>query len=139
MLEFFLTMESPPTTTAQQGSRTTKAGHHYVDPAVRAIKDRYRQALLPHKPDTPITNTPIRLTVKFLYPPTIKHTHGTPKTTKPDCSNIIKSLEDAMQDCGYFTNDSAVASLIVEKYYSEVTGIYIKIEPLPSPAYPGLR
>lgn len=131
MIEVFIQMKSPPTTTAQQGHRTTKSGRHYTDPAVREIRNQYQKALIPHKPATPITNKPVRLIAKFLYPTTKSKSNGQPKTTKPDCDNLIKSLQDAIQDVGILSNDSQVTSLIVEKFYSDVTGVYLKIESLP--------
>ena len=133
MIECFLPMQSPPTKTAQQGARTTKTGRHYIDPELKSIKDQYRQALISHKPASPINNQPVRLIAKFLYPTTKNTSHGQPKTTKPDCDNLIKTLQDALQECGFFNNDCQVASLIVEKFHSDVTGIYLKIESLPSP------
>lgn len=52
-------------------------------------------------------------------------------TTKPDTDNLQKLLKDCMTKLGYWQDDAQVASEIVEKFWADTVGIYIKIEELP--------
>ncbi|MCK3937262.1 RusA family crossover junction endodeoxyribonuclease, partial [Streptococcus suis] len=73
---------------------------------------------------------PIRLTVKWLFPRTKKSQHGQYKTTKPDTDNLQKLLKDCMTAVGFWEDDAQVASEVVEKFWSDQVGIYIKVEVL---------
>ncbi|WP_236253677.1 RusA family crossover junction endodeoxyribonuclease [Streptococcus mitis] len=57
--------------------------------------------------------------------------NGQYKTTKPDTDNLQKLLKDCMTKLGYWQDDAQVASEIVEKFWADTVGIYIKIEELP--------
>lgn len=39
-------------------------------------------------------------------------------------------LKDIMTDLGYWADDAIVASEITEKFWSDIPGIYVKIEEL---------
>ena len=55
---------------------------------------------------------------------------GEYKTSKPDTDNLQKMLKDVMTDLNYWKDDAQVASEIIEKFYFNISGIYIKIENL---------
>ena len=59
-----------------------------------------------------------------------KHGNGTYRITKPDTDNLQKLLKDCMTRVGFWEDDALVASEIVEKFWSQVPGIYIRIEEL---------
>lgn len=80
-----------------------------------------------------ITDTldgPLRETVKLCYPPTDSHRAGEPKTTKPDVDNVVKTINDVLENVGVIANDSRICDLRVIKAYSEPAGIFICIEEL---------
>ena len=43
---------------------------------------------------------------------------------------MIKLLKDCMTKCGFWKDDSQVASEITEKFYGSKVGIYIRIREL---------
>jgi Holliday junction resolvase RusA-like endonuclease len=50
-------------------------------------------------------------------------------TKKPDASNILKSIEDAMNKVVYI-DDSQITRLIVHKQYSTASGVRVVVEQL---------
>jgi Holliday junction resolvase RusA-like endonuclease len=76
-------------------------------------------------------NGPIRgalkMTVVFTIkrPKTVKREHP---TVKPDTSNMVKSLEDALNKIAY-EDDSQIVSFCAAKRYGESGSIYVEIEP----------
>lgn len=136
MIEFFMAMK-PPTITAQEKKVTFKnsGGRKipvmYDPPELKMAKVKLRTYLIPHIPDKPFDG-PLRVIVKWCFPipKTGKHYDGEYKSTKPDTGNLNKALLDVMEDLKFYVNDSRIASEITEKFYSNVPGIYIKIEEL---------
>ena len=114
MLEFFIPLKNIPTVTHQQKKAAVKNGKpvFYED-------EKLKQA-----------RGPIRLTTKWLFPLTKGKRNGEYKVTKPDTDNLIKLFKDCMTKLGYWHDDAQVASDIIEKFHSEVVGIYVKIESL---------
>ena len=51
-------------------------------------------------------------------------------TNEKELNNLQKLLKDCMTVCGYWKDDALVASEIVEKFWADVPGIYIRIEEL---------
>lgn len=126
--KFFMPM-IPPTTTFQNKGITIKNNKAmiYSSAELKVARAKLMAHLGQHVPDKAYLG-PIRLTVKWCFPITGKHGDGEYKYTKPDCSNIQKLLEDCMENLGFFNNDAQIASLIVEKFWAAMPGIYIKIE-----------
>lgn len=126
-MEFFMAME-PPTTTHQQKKVGVIKGRpiFYEPPELKMARSKLMGNLGQHVPEVPLTG-PLRLTVKWLFPITGKHQDGEYKATRPDTDNLNKLLKDCMQELKFFRDDSQVASEIIEKFYSDRTGIYIKI------------
>lgn len=129
--EFFMVMKQPPTVTHQDKAVTVVDGKpvFYEPPDLKAARAKLMAHLGPHTPDKAFVG-PVRLTAKWCFPITGKHYDGEYKITKPDAGNSNKLLEDCMEALGYFKNDSQIASLIVEKFWAELPGIYIRIEAL---------
>lgn len=115
----------PPTTTAQQHKISNK--RFYDPPELKATKMKLRDHLIPHRPDKPFDGA-LRLVVKWCFPITGKHHDGEYKYTKPDTDDLNKALKDIMEDLGFYVNDSRVASEIIEKFWAEIPGIYIRLE-----------
>ena len=129
MIEFFMPM-IPPTVTAQMHRVTVRNGRpvFYDPPQVKDAKDKFIAALYKHCPQVPY-HEGVRLIVKWLFPKG-KHQNGEYRTTKPDTDNLQKLLKDCMTLCGFWQDDALVASEIVEKFWADTPGIYIRIEKL---------
>ena len=129
--EFFMPM-IPPTTTHQQKQIKIINGKPLVyEPAeLKATRTKLMAHLGQHVPSKKYVG-PIQLLVKWCFPIVGRHKDGEYKDTKPDNGNLNKMLEDCMEDLGYFEKgDQQIASLIIEKFWAELPGIYIKIEEL---------
>lgn len=131
VIECFLPMAKIPTTTHQQKKVTVRHGKpNFYEPAsLRAARDKLMSALAKHVPAQSMDG-PVRLTVKWLFPKIKGASHGQYKTTKPDTDNLQKLLKDCMTDLGYWRDDAQVASEVVEKFWADTVGIYIKVEAL---------
>lgn len=125
----------PPTKTHQEKQVNVKLSAKkgkpifYNPTELAAERVRLQAHLSSHVPKKKYTCS-VRLMVKWCFPITGKHQDGEYKATKPDTDNLQKMLKDVMTDLGYWTDDALVASEIIEKFYSEIPGIYIVIESL---------
>lgn len=128
MIQVFLPMV-PPTATGQMRAVRVVGGKpvFYDPPAVIETRAKLEAALAPHRPAQPIEE-PIRLVVKWLFPRGECHTDGAWKTTRPDIDNSMKLLLDAMTRLGYWRDDAQVCSMILEKFWAETPGIFLRVE-----------
>lgn len=131
VIEFFMEMD-PPRTTHQQQKAAVVGGklQFYQPPALKAARQTLMLALHPHRPPNPLDG-PLRLRVCWRFPRG-RHRDGAYKTTRPDTDNLQKLLKDCMTDAGFWTDDALVASEIVEKFWSQRPGIFIRVEELPT-------
>lgn len=129
MTEFFMAM-IPPTTTHQEKSvRVVNSKPVFYEPSeLKAARQKLMAHLAKHKPEKKY-KCGIRLMVKWCFPRG-RHKDGEYRITKPDTDNLQKLLKDCMTQCGYWKDDALVASEIVEKFWANVPGIYIRIEEL---------
>lgn len=127
--EFFMAME-PPTVTYQEHKVTVVNGKpvFYDPPEVKAAKQKLIGYLVKHKPRKRY-ETGIRLVTRWCFPKG-NHRDGEYRITKPDTDNLQKMLKDCMTMCGFWKDDALVASELVEKFWAEIPGIYIRIEEL---------
>ena len=130
MIEFFMPMV-PPTVTAQEHKVMIRNGRpvFYDPPELKVARQKLMGVLAQHKPDERCSG-PVRLIVKWLFPVVGSHEDGDWKTTKPDTDNLQKLLKDCMTDCGFWEDDALVVSELVEKFWSNIPGIWIRIEEL---------
>lgn len=138
--EFYLRFEEGlPTTTAQEkgecirykisdGQRVPYI-HHFKKEKVSNMRQELELKLKRFRPKTPATG-PVRLTVVLYFSIKDRKLWGKYKTRKPDCSNYVKEIEDAMTATGYWNDDSQISDLRVIKYYSEKATIFIRVEDL---------
>lgn len=129
MIEFFLPMEKIPTTTHQQKKVNVRNGKpiFYEPEELKNARAKFESLLSRHVPLDKLKG-PVRLTVKWCFP-MIKGVHtGQYKTTKPDTDNLQKLFKDCMTKLGFWKDDAQVASEIAEKFWSEVVGIYVRVE-----------
>jgi Holliday junction resolvase RusA-like endonuclease len=127
---FFLAID-PPTKTQQEhriGKRKDGSMYFYEGRDLKEARNKLKHALAPHAPEEPETG-PIRLLVKWCFPAG-SHKPGSYKTTRPDTDNLNKMLKDEMTKLGFWKDDALVTSEIIEKFWSDVVGIYIEIERL---------
>lgn len=130
MIEFFMPM-IPPETTAQQKKVSVVNGKpkFYDPPDVAKARKKLTAHLAKHVPSEKIIG-PTQLVVKWCFPIVNGHKNGEYKWTKPDLDNSNKILQDCMTKLGFWKDDSYVASLIAEKFWADVPGIYICVKEL---------
>lgn len=128
-LQFFLPM-IPPTITAQEHKVTVRNGkpRFFDTPELKRARAKLTAHLAKHKPEQPF-KCGVRLMVKWCFPRG-KHKDGEYRTTKPDTDNLNKLLKDCMTECGFWKDDCLVASEIIEKFWAEIPGIFIRVEEL---------
>ena len=119
----------PPTVTAQEHKVAVRNGepHFYDPPELKAAKEKLVAHLSQHTIPQPLTSG-VRLVTKWLFPIQGSHKNGEYKTTRPDTDNLQKMLKDCMTKCGFWKDDALVVSEIVEKFWAEIPGIFIRIE-----------
>lgn len=126
--EFFLAI-IPPTITHQEKQVTVINGKPvFYEPAeLKAARAKLMAHLGQHVPDKRYTGA-VRLMVKWCFPISAKHQDGEYKSTRPDIDNSQKLLFDCMTDLGFWKDDALIVSLIAEKFWAKMPGIYIRIE-----------
>lgn len=79
-------------------------------------------------PDEPISCASALL-VRWCFGADGKHREGEPHTSKPDMSNMLKTLEDCLTRCGVISDDSIICQELLSKGYGsrEREGIYIEV------------
>lgn len=127
--EFFMPMVPPTCTHQEKQVRVVKGRPVFYEPAeLKAARQKLTDHLAGHRPEEPY-RCGVRLLVKWCFPKG-RHKAGSYRTTKPDTDNLQKLLKDCMTACGFWLDDALVASEIVEKFWAEVPGIYVKVESL---------
>ena len=126
-LQFFMPMV-PPTVTFQNKELAVVKGRPVIFDSAEliAVKAKLRGHLAKYVPNEPIQG-PIRVMVKWCYPVTGKHRNGEWKISKPDTDNLQKALLDCMTKLRYWKDDAQVCSQVVEKFWSDVPGIFVYI------------
>lgn len=129
-LQFFMPM-IPPTVTFQDKELAVVKGRPIIHDSAQlhAVKAKLRGHLAKYAPEEPIQG-PIRIMVKWCYPVTGKHKVGEWKITKPDTDNLQKALLDCMTKLRFWKDDAQVCSQIVEKFWSDIPGIFVFINRL---------
>lgn len=136
---FFFLPCIPGTRTAQQKRVSMRGGKpvFFHDAQAEADKQTYAALMIKHRPKEPM-NGPLKLTVMF-YSPFPKKMFQTkeqrskslscvPKLTRPDCSNIIKQIEDLLVILRFIEDDALVYDLRVQKFFDLTPGIAVEIE-----------
>lgn len=127
MIEFFMAM-NPPTVTYQEHKVTMRDGRpmFYEPQEVKTARKKLRAYLSRHVPEKRLKRA-LRLVTRWCFPRGV-HEDGEYRITKPDTDNLQKMLKDVMTELGYWQDDTQVASELVEKFWAEIPGIYIRIE-----------
>ena len=130
MIQFFMPM-IPPTVTHQEKKIHVVNGKpvYYEPMELLNARSKLRAALAANRPEEPF-DVAVELVTKWCFPITGSHHSGEYRTSRPDTDNLQKLLKDCMTQCGYWQDDALVASEIVEKFWADVPGIWIRIEEL---------
>jgi Holliday junction resolvase RusA-like endonuclease len=135
----FLTCVPPKTNHhAKKIVRIGKFSRMADNASLVAAKATLDELLLPHQPTVPVPG-PVVLTVTFTWPWLTSHTKRfralgrQPHTSKPDCSNVVKTLEDRLVQLRFIDDDRAVVELHVRKFWGDRPGITIELATLETP------
>lgn len=127
-INFFMAMIPPTMTHQEKQVRIVKGKPVFYEPAeLQAVREKLRAHLGKHIPDEKFIGA-VRLTTWWCFPIKGKHKDGEYKTSKPDTDNLVKMLKDVMTELHFWTDDAQVACEVICKYWSDVPGIYIKVE-----------
>lgn len=131
MTEFFMPLK-PPTITQQMHRVTVRNGKpvFYEQPELRNARKLLTAALVKYRPDKETYIGAVELVVKWCFPSGDKHRDGEYRITKPDTDNLQKMLKDCMTQAGFWKDDAQVAREIVEKFWADTPGIYIRVSGL---------
>ena len=129
-MEFFMAM-IPPTITHQEKKVHMVNGRprFYEPDELKAARQKLTAYLGQHAPEEPYQGG-IQLIVKWCFQTKGRHKDGEYRITKPDTDNLQKLLKDCMTSVGFWSDDAQVASEIVEKFWAEIPGIYIRVTEL---------
>lgn len=127
--EFFLPM-LPPTVTAQERAIRIEHGKPsvYEPQRLKDARAKLEAHLAGHQPVAPLV-CGIRLIVRWYFPRG-HHPNGAYRLTRPDTDNLNKMLKDCMTRLGFWRDDALVASELIEKFWADIPGIYIRLEAL---------
>ena len=129
-MEFFMAM-IPPTITHQEKKVHLVNGRprFYESDELKAARQKLTAYLGQHVPEEPYQGG-IQLIVKWCFQTKGRHKDGEYRITKPDTDNLQKILKDCMTSVGFWSDDAQVACEIVEKFWAEIPGIYIRVTEL---------
>lgn len=135
MIAFHLPITPPKATSQSAGKRMAIINGRpmfFKNNAAASAEHDYLSLCAPHRPPAPICG-PVRLSVDFVFPwrksePKKRRALGrVPMTSKPDCSNAIKALEDCLTKLGFWNDDGQVADLHVTKAWGDRVGVTISV------------
>lgn len=127
--EFFMAMNPPTCTHQEKQVRVVNGKPIFYEPQeLKTARQKLIGHLVRYKPKVKY-ETGVRLIVRWCFPRG-KYLDGEYRTTKPDTDNLQKMLKDCMTKCGFWKDDALVASELIEKFWAEIPGIYIRIEEL---------
>lgn len=141
MIAFHLPIVPPKATSQGAGKRMVIVNGRpmfFKNKKAAGAEHDYLTLCAAYKPPSPIGG-PVRLEVDFVFPwrksePAWRRALGrVPMTTKPDCSNAIKALEDCLTKLGFWGDDGQVAHLTVGKAWGDRIGISIAISEMEVP------
>lgn len=130
MIQFFMPM-IPPTVTHQEKKIHVVNGKpvYYEPMELMNARAKLRAALSANRPEEPF-DVAVELVTKWCFQITGSHHSGEYRTSRPDTDNLQKLLKDCMTASGFWKDDALVAREVIEKFWSDVPGIYIRIEEL---------
>lgn len=129
-IDFFMALKPPTVTHQEKQVHVVNGKPVFYEPSeLKAARAKLKAHLGRHIPDDKFTG-PVRLTTWWCFPISGTHQNGEYKTSRPDTDNLVKLLKDVMTELHFWKDDAQVASEVIEKYWAEVPGIYVKVESL---------
>ena len=126
-MEVFLFMIPPTCTHQEKQVRVVKGKPVFYEPAeLKAARQKLLAEAAQHRPERPLDGA-VRLVVKWCFPRG-NHRDGEYRITRPDTDNLQKLLKDCMTAAHWWRDDAQVASEVVEKFWADVPGIYVRAE-----------
>lgn len=148
MIAFHLPIVPPKATSQSAGrrmfipkdkeGRVTGSPMFFKNQKAAAAEHDFLMLCSPYRPSVPFLG-PVSLDVDFVWPwrasePEWRKRLGrVHHTSKPDCSNAIKQIEDVLTKLQFIKDDGQVAILTVSKGWGDRIGIFIKLTPLAEP------
>lgn len=141
MIRFHLPITPPKATSQSAGKRLVVVNGRpmfFKNQKAQSAENDLTLLASKHAPPVPLEG-PLSLSIDFAFPwrasePKKRIALGrVPHTSKPDCSNIVKMLEDVLTKLGFWKDDSQVAELHVSKAWSDKVGITVEIKPIAEP------
>lgn len=127
--EFFMAMVPPTVTHQEKQVRVVNGKPKFYEPQeLKAARAKLEALLAKHKPDQKYTG-PVELVSTWCFPRG-RHQDGEYRITKPDTDNLQKLLKDCMTAVGFWKDDALVCREIVEKFWADIPGIYIRVTAL---------
>lgn len=126
---------SIPTVTAQQKGAFAIGGkvRFFKKKKVKESENTFAALLLPHQPSKPFSG-PLCLVLRLTFPwrkserkSRMSAYSSYPIETRPDCSNLVKTIEDVMTTLRFWNDDSQVSTLAISKRYGDRPGISINL------------
>jgi len=133
-IEFFMNV-LPQKTTSQAGGKRlfVLKGKpiFFKDKAVQQLEKQYEDIMEEYKPEFPLVGA-LTLLVDFTFAyrksePLRNRNQPIPMTVRPDCSNLIKLVEDCLGRAGFYGDDSQITCLRVTKCWGHNPGINITL------------
>lgn len=140
MIAFHLPIIPPKATSQGAGKRIVMVNGKpmfFKNRKAQSAENDLTTLCLPYRPLAPIEG-PVSLKIDFVWPwrksePKRRIALGrVPHTSKPDCSNVVKMIEDCMTKLRFWNDDGQVSSLQITKAWGDRVGIYVAIEPIES-------
>lgn len=131
-MQFFIPMKISTVTHQEKQVHVVRGKPVFYEPTeLKQARADLTDHLAQYQPKQPMKG-PLELVVKFCFP-LVTGTHdGQPKTTKPDCDNLVKLLQDVMNKLNYFEDDRFVVSLVAQKFWAKIPGLFISLEEVSS-------
>lgn len=127
--EFFIPMVPPTITHQEKKVHVVNNKPVFYEPQeLKSARQKLTAYLGQYTPEEPYHHG-IRLITRWCFPAG-RHKNGQYRTSRPDTDNLQKLLKDCMTLVGFWDDDALVASELVEKFWAEIPGIYIRIEKL---------
>jgi Holliday junction resolvase RusA-like endonuclease len=104
------------------------------NPDLLQAKATLEAILLPHRPAAPLAG-PISMRLEFTWPWLSSHSKRIrsqgriPMTSRPDLTNLAKTLEDRLVALRFLEDDNAVVRLTLVKWWGDDPGILVRIQP----------
>lgn len=118
-----------PKGTSQMKRCNHRTGVFFEGKELSEARRQYEEQLLHILPDEKFVG-PVKVCFIFEYYTKDKKKKGNPKTSRPDCDNMVKLLLDCMTRLGFWEDDRQISYLKVIKRWSstEKAKLWIFIE-----------